>query len=108
MDEEGFFEQFYERVILPRYADTVDVHTITWKDHGKIDLDAWAHYFDDRDGNEYILLYEDYPSGSFLADGLSHEVVKCGNEASLELKFGDNKQLTNIAGWFTLYREIRR
>ncbi len=39
-------------------------------------------------------------------DGLSREVVKCGDETSIELRFSDDaRQVPNVTGWFTLYRE---
>jgi len=101
----SFLEKFYENIILPRYSDTVAFKHITWKDHGKLGPDSWAHYFDNEDGREYVLLYEDYPGNSPFDDGLSHELVKIGDETSLGLKFNDGKQLDNMVGYFTLYRE---
>lgn len=100
-----FLEQFYEDVVLPQYAEIVEFKKINWKDHGKVDLDAWAHYFDDESGREYVLLYEDFPGGAFLDDGLSHELVKIGEETSLKLSFSNDKEVENITGYFTLYRE---
>ncbi len=58
----SFLEQFFEQVILPRYKDVVKFDEITWVDHGKAGLDAWAHHFR-ADGKEYVLLYEDFPGG---------------------------------------------
>ncbi len=101
----NFLEIFYEIAILPNFDIAVDLKDIKWKSHGKVDLDAWAHYFDDKDGREYVLLYEDFPDGAFLKDGLTHEPVKVDDEISFELKFGNNKQVPNLTGWFTLYRE---
>lgn len=101
----SFLEKFYENIILPHYSDAVTFKNIAWKDHGKLEPDSWAHYFDNEDGREYILLYEDYPGSSPFDDGLSHELVKIGDETNLGLYFSDNKQLDNIAGYFTLYRE---
>ena len=104
MDENKFLEQFYERVILPRYEDTVRFDEITWVDHGKVGMDAWAHYFK-SDGKEFVLVYEDFPGNTDFDDGLSHEVIKCGEETSIELRFSDDtKQVTNVTGWFTLYQ----
>lgn len=100
-----FLEQFYENVILPQYSDEVSFVTIVWKDHGKVDLDAWAHYFDDQNGKEYVLLYEDFPGSTFLDDGLTHEVVKIGNETSMKVSLSTDKVIDNFAGYFTLYRE---
>lgn len=106
--DDKLLERFYEIVILPRYEEAVRFGEIRWVSHGKIDLDAWAHYFE-SDGKEYALLYEDYPDGSYLKDGLSHEPVKLGNEYSLKLGFSDNAtQIDNLLGWYTLYREKDR
>jgi hypothetical protein len=108
MNEE-FLEKLYETVILPRYKDEIDLGKVRWVSHGKVDLDAWAHYFQ-VDSKAYALLYEDYPDGSYFKDGLSHEVVKLGDEFSIELKYGDvtPKQIPNILGWYTLFREKDR
>ncbi len=100
-----FLEQFYENVILPQYGDKTGFKSIAWKDHGKVDLDAWAHYFEDENGREYVLLYEDFPGSTFLDDGLTHEVVRRGNETSLQLSLDDGIKIENIIGYFTLYRE---
>ena len=65
----------------------------------------WAHYFKSN-GKEYVLVYEDFPGNTDFDDGLSHEVVKRGDETSIELRFSDDtKQVPNLTGWFTLYRE---
>lgn len=101
-----FLEHYYEYVVLPQYGSDLDLKTLTWKDHGKIDLDAWAHYFEDSDGREYVLLYEDFPGSTYLTDGLTHEVVRVNGQTSLELLFSDgNKKIDNLVGYFTLYRE---
>lgn len=101
----AFLEQFYEDIILPRYKEVINFTHITWIDHGKVGLDAWAHYFKSN-GREFVLLYEDFPGNVDFDDGLSHEVVKCGDKTSLELRFSDDgKQIPNVVGWFTLYRE---
>jgi hypothetical protein len=103
--DEKFLERFYETVVLPRYAGVVRFDKVKWVSHGKVDPDAWAHYFQ-VDGREYALLYEDFPDGSYFKDGLSHEVVELGDEGSIELKFSDGgKQIPNILGWYTLFRE---
>lgn len=44
----SLLEQYYEIVILPLYTDIVSFSSITWKDHGKIGLDTWTHYFEDE------------------------------------------------------------
>lgn len=103
--DNNLLEQFYENVILPQYSEEVILKKVIWKDHGKVDLDAWAHYFDDESGREYVLLYEDFPSGGFLNDGLSHEIVKLGDETSIRVALSSGKQIVNLVGYFTLYRE---
>ena len=100
-----FLEQFYENIILSRYEEFVRFGAITWFDHGKVGLDTWAHYFKSGD-KEYVLVYEDFPGNTDFDDGLSHEVVKCGDETSIELRFSDDaRQVPNVTGWFTLYQE---
>jgi len=100
-----FLEKYYENVILPKYEESLDITDIQWFDHGKIDDSyAFAHYFICQN-REYVLLYESYPGITYLDDGLSHEIIKCGNKTSIELKFNDNKGTDNVAGWFTLYQE---
>jgi hypothetical protein len=94
----------YLATILSRYGDEI-AYPITWKDHGKVDLDAWAHYFDDVRGREYVLLYEDFPDGSFLKDGLSHDVVPCGKETSLRVTVPPEFRVDGTTGYYTLYRE---
>lgn len=104
MNNNRFLEQFYEQVVLPRYKN-ITIDKIEWVDHGKVDLDAWAHHFK-ISGKEYTLLYEDFPDGSYFQDDPTHELIKCGDETSIELRFSDEvNQIPNITGWFTLYRE---
>lgn len=100
----NYLEQYYEKVILPQYID-VKFANITWKDHGKVGLDTWAHYFEDENGIEYILLYEDFPTGEYLNDDLSHQVIQVGNEPNIQIKLSTDKKIDNIAGYFTLYKE---
>lgn len=104
----AFLETYYETVILPLYKDTVDFSEISWKDHGKVGADAWAHYFEDRSGREYVLLYEDFPGSDYLNDGLSHDIIPCGNEVNVRVAMTPEKQLDNIVGYFTLYAERKR
>lgn len=106
MDNE-FLEQYYSKVILPLYRDVVTFSQITWKDHGKVGLDAWAHYFEDVSGREYILLYEDFPGSDYMNDDLTHDIVKCGNETSVRVTISTDRNIDNIAGYFTLYAERR-
>ena len=103
MNEQAL-EAYYEHAILAQYGDVI-VYPIKWKDHGRVDLDASAHYFDDAEGHEYILLYEDFPDGSFLKDGLSHEIVKVDGETSLQISSSNDILVENIFGYFTLYKE---
>ena len=48
MDDNKFLEQFYGRVILPRYEGSIELGDVGWIDHGKVGLDAWAHHFNAR------------------------------------------------------------
>lgn len=98
-------EEYYEKKVLPKYSDVIDLSDIRWKDHGKVGLDAWAHYFDDSNGREYVLLYEDFPGSDYLSDGLTHDIIKCGKETSIHLTGNENKTKENIFGYFTLYAE---
>lgn len=97
-------EEYYEETVLPRYASVQLFRDITWIDHGKVENDAWAHYFK-SEGKEYVLLYEDFPGGVYLDDGLTHEVVKVDGDTSIELKYKGERGVPNLAGWFTLYKE---
>lgn len=98
-------EQYYETVVLPLYSNDLELSAITWKDHGKVDLDAWAHYFVDTDDREYILIYEDFPGSDYLNDDLSHDLVKCGDETSVRVTTTPEKSIDNIIGYFTLCKE---
>ena len=100
-----FLEQFFENVILTRYEGSFDISGIKWKDHGKVDLDSWAHYFVSKVGKNYVLLFEDFPGNSFLDDGLSHEIIKIDGQNSISIAFKDGKYIPNITGYFTLYSE---
>jgi hypothetical protein len=86
-------------------SNSLDIDGIIWTDHGKIDLDAWAHYFKTKDGQEFALLFEDFPGNTFLDDGLTHEIVKIDGQNSISIAFKDDKYMPNITGYFTLYRE---
>lgn len=100
-----FLEQFYENVILPQYAEVL-FGNITWIDHGSIGLDAFAHYFKNTDGKEYVLVFEDFPGSTAFDDGLSHDIVLVNNEKTI--RFGGDppfKYIENITGYFTLYKE---
>lgn len=104
----GFLERYYERVILPQY-NCSEFRKIVWIDHGGIGehYDAFAHYFKDATGSEYVLIFEDYPSGDIpFADRISHKVVYVGDRATLY--FGGEppfKYMVNVTGYFTLYKE---
>lgn len=97
----------YIQINLPRYSNQATFEKVIWKDHGKFNFDAWAHYFDDENGREYILVYEDDPSLSQFDDGLTYEMIPFGESGSLKLSFGDNKEVVNVTGYFTLYQEKR-
>lgn len=100
-----FLEQFYEKVILPQYANTV-FNNVTWIDHGAIELDSFAHYFKTDNGSEYVLVFEDFPGNVAFDDGLSHDIVLVNDEKTIQ--FGGDppfKYVENITGYFTLYKE---
>ena len=105
MNNQKFFEEFYSYAILPKYVDSLDINDIQWIDHGKID-DSYtiAHYFKSGNNN-YVLLSNDYAESSLFNDGLSHEIVKSGDNTNVELIFTDKKEIDNITGIYTLYRE---
>ena len=99
-------EHYYETVVLPQYTD-VSFLTITWKDHGKVGLDTWAHYFEDEAGIEYILLYEDFPGNEYINDDLSHSVITVSGKPTLQITLSTDKKIDNVVGYFTLYKENR-
>ncbi len=104
MDNE-FLEKYYEKVILPLYRDD-SISVSFWKDHGQVGPDNWAHYFEDANGIEYVLLNEDYPDGSYLNDDPTHDVVPVPHNEStaLQVTFGNN-WIPNVSGYFTLFKE---
>jgi hypothetical protein len=62
--------------------------------------------FSRNNGIEYALVYEDFPDGSYLSDGLTHELVLMSSgDKCLELNFNDKKNIEGITGWYTLFRE---
>lgn len=103
-----FLEQYYEQVILPLYKDA-SIKVSSWKDHGQVGPDNWAHYFEDSNGVEYVLLNEDHPSGTYLNDDLSHDIVpvSASDTSSIQVAIGEN-WIPNISGYFTLLKERRR
>ena len=102
---DNLLEKLYELVILPNYPE-INVGSIHWKDHGKVDHDTWAHYFDNENGVEYILLFEDHPGGSFLADGSTHDLVMTDDRASIRYSLdAPFKYVENLTGYFSLYKE---
>lgn len=103
----GFLEQYYEKVILPLYVETITFSSIRWKDHGKVGADAWAHYFEDENGREYVLLCEDFPGSDYLNDDLTHDAVPVGEQMSVHVSLSPEKTVENIFGYFTLYKERR-
>ncbi len=104
----NIFEVIYQNVILPRYSDYLDINDIRWIDHGRVD-DSYvtAHYFESN-GQHYILLSNNYTHGTYLDDGISYEIVKCGDKTSIELNFSDNHKIENVTGKYTLYREKKQ
>jgi len=107
MDTE-FLEQYYEKVILPLYGNK-SITAAKWKDHGQVGPDNWAHYFENTQGVEFVLLNEDYPGGVYLNDDLTHDVVPApdSQDGVLSVTIA-NKWIPNISGYFTLYRERTR
>lgn len=105
MKNQEFFETFYEYAILPKYATSLNLTDIKWIDHSMLDDSlVLAHYFESN-GKQYILLSNDYSGGSYLDDGLSHEIIMYGDKTGFRLYFDDNKEIDNITGYYTLYRE---
>jgi len=98
-------EHYYEQVILPLYGSDAPSTGVTWKDHGKVGADAWAHYFEDVTGREYVLLFEDFPGSDYLNDDLTHEVVPCKGETSVRVTTTPDSSVDNVVGHFTLYAE---
>lgn len=103
-----FLEQYYEKVILPLYEDD-SIKVAIWKDHGQVGPDNWAHYFEDANGTEFVLLAEDYPGGIYLNDDLTHDAILVpGSESTALQVIFNNKWIPNISGYFTLYKEQDR
>jgi hypothetical protein len=108
MNDNQFFEVFYEKAVFPHYKGAFDLDDIKWFSHGKIGPDTWAHYFRSH-GIEYALVYEDFPDGSYLSDGLTHEIVLMNSgDKCLELKFNDKMHVEGITGWYTLFKDKRQ
>ena len=103
----AFLEQYYQSVILPQYSTEDFSAGVTWKDHGKVGLDTWAHYFDDKNGREFILTYEDFPGNEYFSDDLTHDIVLCKGEPYLQVSTSTENVVDNIFGYFTLYVESR-
>ena len=102
-----FLETYFETIVLPLYGDAIDVSAITWKDHGKVGEDAWAHYFNNAAGREYVLLYEDFPGSDYMNDDLTHEIIPCGDLSSVQVSTNPESTVDNLTGYFTLYGEKR-
>ena len=98
-------ERYYEQAILPLYGSDVPSTGIIWKDHGKVGADSWAHYFEDRTGREYVLLYEDFPGNDYLNDDMTHEIILCEGETSVRVTTTPESSVDNVVGYFTLYAE---
>lgn len=103
-----FLENYYLKVILPQYSTEDFTGGVAWKDHGKVGLDTWAHYFDDSNGREFVLIYEDFPGSEYLADDLTHDIVLCQGDSSLQASLSSGKLVENVVGYFTLYKERGR
>lgn len=106
--DNAFLEEYYQAVILPQYDTENFSEGITWKDHGKVGLDTWAHYFDDKNGREFVLVYEDFPGNEYLSDDLTHDIVPCRGEASLRVSITTDALIDNVVGYFTLFKERSR
>ena len=100
-----FLENYFETVVLPFYKEDVDISSITWKDHGKVGLDTWAHYFENSSGREFVLLFEDFPGNEYMSDGLTHEIVLASGESSIKIFSNPERSIDNLLGYFSLYRE---
>lgn len=101
-------EQYYETTILPLFQDKA-TKTITWKDHGKVGLDTYAHYFEDINGVEYILVNEDFPGNEYPPDDLTHEMVVAPNTDDGIIKIAtEDAWKPNVSGYFSLYKEKGR
>lgn len=101
----SFLEKYYQTVILPQYSTEDFSSGVNWKDHGKVGLDTWAHYFDDKSGREFVLLYEDFPGNEYLSDDLTHDIVLCQGEICLQVSASTDGLVDNMLGYFTLYKE---
>ena len=104
-----FLEQFYEKIILPKYG-LVFSDVFKWKDHGKVGPDTYAHYLEDADGTEFVLLNEDFPNGDYMSDNLTHSTVPLvgdDNSDILRVTIGTD-WIPNVSGYFTLYKEKNR
>ena len=55
-------------------------------------------------GNMFYL-YEDFPGNTYLDDGLTHEIIQCGDKQNLNLTLGNDKKIDNVVGYFTLFKE---
>lgn len=107
MDDRSI-EQYYETVILPLFHIELK-EDIVWKDHGKVGLDTWAHYFENKSGVEYILVNEDFPGSEYPADDLTHQMIVAPNseDGIIKVTIGDD-WIPNISGYFSLYKEKRQ
>lgn len=99
-------EQYYESTILPLFHNNVTT-AITWKDHGRVGLDTYAHFFEDADGVEYILVNEDFPGSEYPPDDLTHEMVLAPNTNDGIVEIATEREWRpNVSGFFSLYREM--
>ncbi len=98
--------RFYEESILPRYS--IEFGTITWRDHGKIGEDTFAHYFT-ANGVQYVLVFEDFPSQShFIAEDNKFIPAPDSENGAIWYPKDDDptyEYVENTTGYFSLYLE---
>ena len=98
-------EQYYEATILPLFQDN-SLIKITWKDHGRVGLDTYAHHFENTDGVEYILVNEDFPGSEYPPDKLTHKMVAAPSTDDGIIRIDTEEAWTpNVSGYFSLYKE---
>lgn len=115
-------EELYAKVILPQFG--LEPSDVTWLDHKLIDPDNEAHIFT-QGGQQYILLFEDYPGFSMaeVSQGVSPDsppeleplsrsstVTENEHDADYILRFGPKTvpsyYVHNVTGYFKLYRVV--
>lgn len=99
-------EKYYEKTILPQY--NLLLSDITWREHAKIGIDTFAHYFN-ASGVCYVLVFEDFPSQpNFIAQ--DNEFIAAPNQKGgiihNEASDKDGKYIENKTGYFSLFKEV--